>query len=95
MKAAPEPGDHLDFAEILEAFEARMVSPGGAANLLGLSRKTIYTLGERGILRTYRGAPDPRGGGDGFKWALIPLDDIAEYAERVGRPVPRVCRKRP
>ena len=34
---------------------------------------------------------DTKGGGDGYKWVLIPLDDIGEYAERVGRPVPKVC----
>lgn len=89
----PEPGDNLDFGEILDAFDGRMVSPGGAAALLGLSRKTVYTLGDRGQLRTYRGAPDGKGGGDAFKWVLIPLDDIGRYAEQVGRPVPRVCRR--
>lgn len=86
-------GKDLDLDAILDAFDGRMVSPGGAAALLGLSRKTIYTLGEREVLRVFRGAADPRGGGDGYKWVLIPLDDIGTYAKRVGRPVPRACRQ--
>jgi hypothetical protein len=74
---------------VLERFDGRMVSPGGAAAVLGLSRKTIYTLGERGVLRVFRGEWDERHGGDGYKWVLIPNGDVAAYAERVGRPVPK------
>jgi hypothetical protein len=70
-------------------FDGRMVSPGGAAAALGLSRKTIYTLGERGVLRVFRGEWDEKHGGDGYKWVLIPNEDVAAYAERVGRPVPK------
>jgi Helix-turn-helix domain len=84
-----------DFQDVLDEFDGRMISPGGAAALLGLSRKTIYTLCERGTIRAFRGEEDPRGGGDGYKWVLIPLDDVGEYARRVGRPVPKVCERRP
>ena len=82
-----------DFGEVLDRFEGRMISPGGAAALLGLSRKTIYTLAQRGTIRAFRGEVDTKGEGDGYKWVLIPLDDIGNYAERVGRPVPKVCQR--
>jgi hypothetical protein len=77
--------------DLMDEFDGRLVSPGGAAALLGLSRKTIYTLGERGALRVYRG--EWASGGDGYKWVLIPLDDIGEYAKRVGRPIPKAALK--
>jgi hypothetical protein len=75
--------------DLMDEFDGRLVSPGGAAALLGLSRKTIYTLGERGVIRVYRG--EWASGGDGYKWVLIPLDDIGEYAKRVGRPIPKAA----
>ncbi len=77
--------------DLMDEFDARLVSPGAAAALLGLSRKTIYTLGERGVIRVYRG--EGASGGDGYKWVLIPLDDIGEYAKRVGRPIPKSALK--
>ena len=62
------------------------MSPGGAANLLGISRKTVHTLGERGKLRVFTG---PEAGRWGPKWIYIPLVDVAAYAEQVGRPFPK------
>lgn len=91
-RSDPAPDQQLN--ELFDQFEGRLISPGGAAALLGLSRKTIYTLGERKVIRVFRGESDPRGGGDGFKWVYIPLDDVGAYAERVGRPVPKVCQRR-
>ena len=70
---------------LFEKYEGRLVSPGGAAALLGLSRKTIYTLCKRGELRAFRS--DEEEGRDLPKWVYIPLDDIHAYGERVGRPV--------
>jgi hypothetical protein len=54
--------------ELFEKFNAQMVSPGGAAALLGLSRKTIHTLGEQG--------EDPLGssGGGGIRTHEAPYD---------------------
>lgn len=75
---------------LFERFDGRLVSPGGAAHLLGLSRKTIHTLGERGTIRIFRSS-DEAGGRvlkEGPRWALIPLVDLRDYAERVGRPFP-------
>jgi hypothetical protein len=41
-------------AALMDEFEGRLVSPGGAAALLGISRKTVHTLGGRGVLRDVR-----------------------------------------
>lgn len=77
---------------LFERFDGRLVSPGGAANLLGLSRKTIHTLGERGELRIFRSKDSPPGGRlvtwDGPAWAYIPLEDVARYGKKVGRRLP-------
>lgn len=79
--------------ELFEKFNAQMVSPGGAAALLGLSRKTIHTLGEQGKIRVYRSADDVKGrfgAVHGPKWVFIPIVDLREYAKRVGRPFPEL-----
>lgn len=79
--------------EIFEKFNAQVVSPGGAAALLGLSRKTIHTLGERGKIRVYRSSDNVKGrfGADqGPRWVYIPIVDLREYARRVGRPFPEL-----
>jgi hypothetical protein len=39
------------------------------------------------VIRVHRG--EWASGGDGCKWVVIPLDDIGEYAKRVGRPIPK------
>jgi hypothetical protein len=66
-------------------YDGRLVSPGGAAGLLGLSRQTIHTLCKRGELRAFRS--DEEASQDMPKWVYIPLDDVVAYGERVGRPV--------
>jgi excisionase family DNA binding protein len=77
--------------ELFERFDGRLVSPGGAAALLGISRSTIRTLEKRGRLRVYRSAEDAGGRmrKEGPKWVYIPLEDVEAYAEHVGRPFPR------
>lgn len=76
---------------LFEKFDGRLVSPGDAAALLGVSRKTIHTLGNRGKIRVFRSSTDEKGRlvSWGPKWVLIPLDDLQAYAEQVGRPFPR------
>lgn len=74
---------------LFEEFRGQLVSPGGAASLLGLSRKTIYTLGEQGKIRVFR-SDDSGQGGDGPRWVYIPLIDLKKYADRVGRPFPKM-----
>jgi hypothetical protein len=79
--------------ELFEEFDGHLISPGGAAALLGLSRKTIHTLGERGTIRMFRSDENEKGRvvDYGPKWVLIPLVDLREYAKRVGRPFPRTA----
>ena len=76
---------------LFEEFGGQLVSPGGAAALLGVSRQTIHTLGKRGKLRIFRS--DDEAGGRlvtwGPRWAFIPLEDVQRYGREVGRPVPR------
>jgi excisionase family DNA binding protein len=67
---------------LFERFDGRVVSPGGAANLLGLSRQTVDTLLKRGELRAFRSDEETRGGPH---WVYIPLEDVYAYGERVGR----------
>jgi Helix-turn-helix domain len=75
---------------LFDEFEGHLVSPGGAAHLLGVSRKTVHTLCKRGALRSYRS--EERRGNKVVKgqprWVYIPLIDVKRYAEKVGRPFP-------
>jgi|GEM_PF-1527013 len=81
-KANREGGDEK-FAKLLEEFDGQMLSPGGAAHLLGLSRKTIHTLCKNGELRAFRS--DELANKTTPVWVYIPLADIYAYAEKVGR----------
>ncbi len=78
-----------ELRKLFEQFNGQLVSPGGAANLLGISRKTVYTLGDRGKLRVFHGPEDDRVVKSGPRWSYIPLVDVAEYAKQVGRPFPK------
>lgn len=86
-EAARDRGDEK-LAELFARFDGRMVSPGGAAALLGLSRKTIYTLCKRQELRSYRS--DELAVGTTPRWVYIPLVDVRDYALKVGRPIPHL-----
>ena len=83
-EAKREAGDEK-LARLFEEFDGRVVSPGGAAALLGLTRQTIYTLCKRQELRSFRS--DELANRTTPRWVYIPLDDIHAYGERVGRPV--------
>ena len=79
---------------LFEEFGGRLVSPGGAAGLLGVSRKTIHTLSARGELRTYTSDKADDSWGpfgliktSGPRWVYIPLDDVHAYGAKVGRRV--------
>jgi hypothetical protein len=90
-KASRDSGDE-DLQRIFEEFDGRLVSPGGAAALLGVSRKTVHTLGKRGRLRVFEGPDIKHARGlisEGPRWVYIPLVDVAKYAEEVGRPFPK------
>ncbi len=87
MPEAERDGGDPELHELFERFSAQLVSPGGAAALLGLSRKTIYTLGQRKRIRVFHSAEKDRWG---VKWTFIPVVDLARYAEEVGRPFPEL-----
>jgi hypothetical protein len=90
-RAQREEGDP-DLRKLFQEFQGQLVSPGGAAALLGLSRKTIHTLGKRGRIRVFEG-PEARYAkgliSEGPRWVYIPIADLAEYAKEVGRPFPK------
>ncbi len=87
MPEANRPGGDPKLIALFGKYGGRLVSPGGAAALLGVSRQTIHTLLKRGELRAFRS--DEEASRDLPKWVYIPLDDIYAYGERVGRPVRR------
>jgi hypothetical protein len=96
-KAKRDSGD-AELQELFERFNGHLVSPGGAAALLGVSRKTVHTLGKRGRLRVFEGPEVRHAGGlvtEGPRWVYIPLEDVAQYAEEVGRPFPKGSWRRP
>lgn len=78
-----------ELRSLFERFNGQLISPGGAASLLGVSRKTVHTLGERGKLRVFHGPEAGRVIQSGPRWSYIPLADVAGYAEQVGRPFPK------
>ncbi len=82
-----ERGD-LALAELLDKFEGRLISPGGAAKLLGVKRQTVEVWVRRGRLRQFH-APVERYEGEGPRWVYVPLDDVYQLAAELGRPLPR------
>lgn len=83
-RANRDSGDEK-LARLFERYEGQVVSPGGAAQLLGLSRKTVYTLCKNGELTAYRSDEEDR---TGPRWVYIPLADVYAYAQKVGRTIP-------
>ena len=91
MAKAKREGGDPDLHALFEKFNGQLVSPGGAAALLGVSRKTIYTLGKRGRLQVFEGPHNRIARGlidEGPRWVYIPVADVARYAKEVGRPFP-------
>lgn len=90
MDESKDPGGDPRLRALFERFNGQLVSPGGAAALLGVSRSTIATLTKRGKLRAFRSDENEDGKlvSYGPKWVYIPLVDVRRYAERVGRPFP-------
>jgi hypothetical protein len=74
-------------AALFDAFEGRLISPGGAASLLGVSRKTVHALGKRGEVRVFASDDEDQWGPfkTGPRWIYVPLEDVYAYAERTGR----------
>jgi hypothetical protein len=84
-KANRETGDKK-LAELFDQFDGQLISPGGAAHLLGLSRKTVYTLCKKRELRAFRS--DELGNPSAPVWVYVPLVDVHAYAQKVGRKIP-------
>jgi hypothetical protein len=84
-KRREQPDEKL--AALMDEFEGRMVSPGGAAALLGVSRKTIHTLCKREVLRSFVSDREDKWGpvSYGPRWIYIPLEDVYAYAGRTDR----------
>lgn len=82
------PDDAL--VRLFDEFGGRLISPGGAASMLGVSRQRLYELIDLGRLRCFR-TDDVRAKwgpftlNEGPKWAYIPLDDIEHLAAELGR----------
>lgn len=87
-EAKHDEGDK-ELQALFDKFDGQVVSPGGAAALLGVSRKTVYTLCKRERMRVFHSSEKDRWSETGVKWTYIPLVDVARYAEEVGRPFPR------
>lgn len=87
MPEANRSGGDPKLIALFDKYGGRLVSPGGASALLGLSRQTIHTLCKRGELRAFRSDEIAERTRDIPKWVFIPLDDVEAYGERVGRPV--------
>jgi hypothetical protein len=87
MPEANREGGDQKLIALFDKYGGRLVSPGGAAALLGLSRQTIHTLLKRDEMRAFRS--DEETYRDMPKWVYIPLDDVEAYGDRVGRPVRR------
>ena len=87
MPEANRAGGDPKLIALFEKYGGRLVSPGGAAALLGLTRQTIHTLCKRGELRAFRSDEHAENTRHVPKWVYIPLDDIYAYGDRVGRHV--------
>lgn len=62
-----------DFLKVNDYFHGKMVSPGGAASLCGVTRQAINNRGRRGKIRVFKY--------DGIygEYVLIPLEDLKQY----------------
>lgn len=83
------PDDRL--AWLFDRFGGRLISPGGAAAMLGLSRQRVHQLIEDGSLRCYRsGDVEERFGPfrmtGGVRWAYVPLEDVEKLRAADRRP---------
>jgi excisionase family DNA binding protein len=77
----------LELVLLFDRFQGRLVTPAGAAALLGVSRQTIHTLCDRGQMRALRG-----GQASATHWTYLPLEDVHAYAVRTQRSTPEMDR---
>ncbi len=85
-----------EFQDVCDYFQSAVVSPGGAADMLGVSRAMINHLEKQGKIRVFRFIPIDDELDDEPYWvrvlwgvkgayAWIPIADIVKYAKEVGR----------
>ena len=85
-----------EFRQVCDYFHGQVVSPGGAAAMLGVSRAMISHLEKNDKIRVYRFIAQEEEFVDEPYWvrvlfgvkgqyAWIPIDDIVNYAKSVGR----------
>jgi hypothetical protein len=84
MPEAKREGGDPKLVALFDKYGGRLVSPGGAAALLGVTRQTIHTLLKRGEMRAFRSDEEAH---NTPKWVYIPLEDVYAYGEKVGRPI--------
>jgi hypothetical protein len=84
---------------LFDQFGGRLISPGGAARMLGVTRPRVHELVRGGRLRLYRShdvverlklGPFNLKAPAGPKWGYIPLDDVYALMEAQGKQVARV-----
>lgn len=73
------PDDRLEW--LFDEFDGRLISPGGVAAMLGLSRQRVHQLIEDGQLRCFRSENveqkfGPFKATGGTRWAYVPLEDV-------------------
>lgn len=85
-----------DFETVADYFEGNMLSPGGAAGMLKVSRAMIHQLEKDGKIRAYRIIEDEKGW-EHESWYIkllmskkgqqiwIPVEDLLKYAEKTGK----------
>lgn len=79
------PDDRLEW--LFDHFDGRLISPGGVAAMLGVSRQRVHELIEEGQLRSYRSEDVEQRYGPfvktgGTRWAYVPLEDVRKLQER-------------
>ena len=88
MPAAKRDKGDPELAELFDRFEGHLVTPSGAAALLGISRHTVHTLCSRGQMRAIRGSGEkprpPTCDGSTFRWRTYGPTPFAQ-AERLAR----------
>lgn len=88
--------DMEEFRKVADYFEGGVLSPGGAAGMLGVSRAMIHQLERDGKIRAYRVIADEKFwehepsyvrllASKKGQYIWIPIDDLVNYALEVGR----------
>lgn len=96
------PGERIPDEQLhalFDQFGGRLISPGGAARMLGVTRPRVHELVRLGRLRLYRShdvvqrlklGPFNLQSPPGPKWGYIPLDDVYALMEAQGKRVQRI-----